>query len=88
VQILLFNGNVIGLQLPQQVTLAVTYTEPGIRGNTAAGKSWLASHPRWARFASSSDRGSGRGWSSGGSSGGGFSGGGGSFGGGGASGRW
>ena len=37
VQILLFNGNVIGLQLPQQVTLAVTYTEPGIRGNTAAG---------------------------------------------------
>jgi elongation factor P len=37
VQILLFNGIVIGLQMPQQVELAVTYTEPGIRGNTAAG---------------------------------------------------
>jgi elongation factor P len=37
VQILLFNGTVIGLQMPQQVELAVTYTEPGIRGNTAAG---------------------------------------------------
>ena len=37
VQILLFNGHVIGLQMPQQVELAVTYTEPGIRGNTAAG---------------------------------------------------
>jgi elongation factor P len=37
VQVLLFNGTVMGLQLPQQVELAVTYTEPGIRGNTAAG---------------------------------------------------
>jgi elongation factor P len=37
VQILLFNENVIGLQMPQQVELVVTYTEPGIRGNTAAG---------------------------------------------------
>ena len=37
VQILLFNGTVIGLQMPQQVELVVTYTEPGIRGNTAAG---------------------------------------------------
>jgi elongation factor P len=37
VQILLFNGTVIGLQMPQQVELIVTYTEPGIRGNTAAG---------------------------------------------------
>jgi elongation factor P len=37
VQILLFNGTVIGLQMPQQVELTVTYTEPGIRGNTAAG---------------------------------------------------
>src|SRR5512140_1174629 len=37
VQVLLFNGNVIGLQLPQQVELAVTYTEPGIRGDTASG---------------------------------------------------
>lgn len=37
VQILLYNGNVIGLQLPQQVELTVTYTEPGIRGDTASG---------------------------------------------------
>ena len=37
VQILTFNGNVIGLQLPQQVELTITYTEPGIRGDTASG---------------------------------------------------
>ncbi len=37
VQILLFNGSVIGLQMPQQVELKVTYTEPGIRGDTASG---------------------------------------------------
>jgi uncharacterized protein len=53
-------------------------------GNTAAGRAWLANHPWWTSFATSSGRGSGGGWSSGG----GFSGGGGSFGGGGASGRW
>jgi elongation factor P len=32
-----FNGNPIGLELPQQVELTVTYTEPGVRGNTASG---------------------------------------------------
>ncbi len=32
-----FNGNPIGLQLPEKVELAVTYTEPGVRGNTASG---------------------------------------------------
>jgi elongation factor P len=32
-----FNGNPIGLQLPEKVELAVTYTEPGARGNTASG---------------------------------------------------
>jgi elongation factor P len=37
VQILLFNGHAIGLQLPQHVELAVTDTEPGARGDTAAG---------------------------------------------------
>jgi elongation factor P len=36
-QIHKFNGNPIGLQLPGQVELAVTYTEPGVRGNTASG---------------------------------------------------
>jgi elongation factor P len=37
VQIQKFNGNPIGLQLPQQVELTITYTEPGARGDTASG---------------------------------------------------
>jgi len=37
VQILLFNGHAIGLQLPQHVELTVVATEPGARGDTAAG---------------------------------------------------
>jgi elongation factor P len=32
-----YNGNPIGLQLPAQVELAVTYTEPGGRGDSAGG---------------------------------------------------
>jgi elongation factor P len=32
-----FNGNPIGVQLPQTVELKVEYTEPGVRGNTASG---------------------------------------------------
>jgi elongation factor P len=32
-----YNGNPIGLQLPTHVELAVTYTEPGARGDTAGG---------------------------------------------------
>ena len=32
-----FNGNPIGVELPSQVELKVTYTEPGVRGDTAAG---------------------------------------------------
>jgi elongation factor P len=32
-----FNGNPIGIELPGQVELTVTYTEPGVRGNTASG---------------------------------------------------
>ena len=32
-----FNGNPIGLQLPEKVELTVAYTEPGARGNTASG---------------------------------------------------
>jgi elongation factor P len=32
-----FNGNPIGIQLPTHVELAVTYTEPGARGDTASG---------------------------------------------------
>ena len=37
VQILLFNGHAIGLQLPQHVELTVASTEPGARGDTASG---------------------------------------------------
>jgi len=36
-QIHKYNGNPIGLQLPAQVELEVTYTEPGVRGDTASG---------------------------------------------------
>ena len=37
VQIQKYNGNPIGLQLPTQVELTITYTEPGARGDTASG---------------------------------------------------
>ena len=37
VQVLKYNGAAISLQLPQFVELAVTSTEPGMRGDTAAG---------------------------------------------------
>jgi elongation factor P len=37
VQVLRYNGNPIGLQLPPHVELAVAYAEPGVRGDTASG---------------------------------------------------
>ena len=37
IQLHKFNGNPIGLELPAQVELKVTYTEPGARGDTASG---------------------------------------------------
>jgi elongation factor P len=37
VQVHKFNGNAIGLQFPPHVELAVTYTEPGVRGDTTSG---------------------------------------------------
>jgi elongation factor P len=37
IQIEKYNGNPIGLQLPAQVELAVSYTEPGVRGDTSSG---------------------------------------------------
>jgi elongation factor P len=37
VQVRKYNGNPIGLQFPPHVELTVTSTEPGIRGDTAAG---------------------------------------------------
>ena len=36
-QILKYNGDPVSLQLPQYVELAVSSTEPGLRGDTAAG---------------------------------------------------
>ena len=32
-----FNGNPIGVQLPEKVELTVTYTEPAVRGDTSRG---------------------------------------------------
>lgn len=37
IQLHKFNGNPIGLELPNQVELAVTYTEPGAKGDSAGG---------------------------------------------------
>ena len=37
-----FNGNPIGLQLPEKVELEVTYTEPGARGDTSGNVTKLA----------------------------------------------
>lgn len=37
-----FNGNPIGLELPQQVELVVEYTEPGQRGDTSGNVTKLA----------------------------------------------
>ncbi|HZS04374.1 MAG TPA: elongation factor P [Blastocatellia bacterium] len=36
-QVLKYNGDPVSLQLPQFVELAVTETEPGVRGDTASG---------------------------------------------------
>ncbi len=37
VQVDKYNGNPIGLELPQQVELTVAYTEPAVRGDTSSG---------------------------------------------------
>ena len=37
VQVQKFNGQPIGLQFPPHVELEVTYTEPGVKGDTASG---------------------------------------------------
>jgi elongation factor P len=37
IQLQKYNGNPIGLELPMYVELAVTYTEPGTRGDTSSG---------------------------------------------------
>ncbi len=38
VQVLKYNGEAVALELPQFVELAVAETEPGVKGNTAAGR--------------------------------------------------
>jgi elongation factor P len=42
IQLHKFNGNPIGLQMPDQVELEVSYTEPGARGNTSGNVTKLA----------------------------------------------
>jgi elongation factor P len=42
IQLHKFNGNPIGLVLPEKVELTVTYTEPGARGNTSGNVTKLA----------------------------------------------
>ena len=37
VQIMKYNGNPIGLDLPQHVELTIEYTEPAVRGDTSSG---------------------------------------------------
>jgi elongation factor P len=37
VEITLFNGNAIGVELPSSVVLQITESEPGIKGDTASG---------------------------------------------------
>jgi elongation factor P len=37
VELFKYNGQAVSLQLPQYVELAITSTEPGVRGDTAAG---------------------------------------------------
>jgi elongation factor P len=37
IQLHKFNGNPIGLQLPPHVELEITYTEPGVKGDTSSG---------------------------------------------------
>jgi elongation factor P len=36
-QIFKYNGNAVSLEMPQYVELEITYCEPGLRGDTAAG---------------------------------------------------
>ena len=41
VQVQKYNGSPIGVQFPPHVELTVTFTEPGVRGDTAAGRTCL-----------------------------------------------
>ena len=48
-EIFKYNGNAVSLQLPQYVELLIMSTEPGVRGDTAAGGRVLPSERRQAR---------------------------------------
>jgi elongation factor P len=37
IQLIKFNGNPIGLELPQHVELTIAFTEPGVRGDSSSG---------------------------------------------------
>jgi elongation factor P len=37
VNVTLFNGNAIGIELPPSVVLQITHSEPGVKGDTASG---------------------------------------------------
>ncbi|HEX3343824.1 MAG TPA: elongation factor P, partial [Polyangiaceae bacterium] len=37
VEVMTFNGNAIGIELPPSVVLQITESEPGIKGDTASG---------------------------------------------------
>src|SRR4029078_3842481 len=43
-EIFKYNGQAVSLQLPQYVDLAITSTEPGLRGDTAAGGATKVAH--------------------------------------------
>jgi elongation factor P len=37
IELLKYNGNPIGVELPASVTLQVAFTEPGVRGDSSSG---------------------------------------------------
>jgi elongation factor P len=39
VQMIMYQGETLGIELPNTVTLTVTHTEPGVKGDTATGGS-------------------------------------------------
>ncbi|MGE5389709.1 MAG: elongation factor P [Deltaproteobacteria bacterium] len=42
IQVLFFQGNIIGIELPNFVEMVVTDTEPGVKGDTATGATKMA----------------------------------------------
>ena len=42
IEVLMFQGNILGIELPNFVELTVVETEPGVKGDTATGATKLA----------------------------------------------